>query len=496
MSDTVHAIKGASSSERWMTCHGSIALGGPLPEPPQSFFAAQGTAAHAVGERALKEKKAAKEYLNLQIVVKNGEPERWFPAEHDCSWAEDEGAMVFEVDPEMVAAVQVYVTTCRETMNELLKLKRSMVFEIEASYSLEFVRPNMFGTSDFTALAPGKKLVVIDYKHGAGKVVHVEDNSQGMYYALGALRALCWDSARGEWDKALMPEEVEIVIVQPRAAHANGAVRRWIVTPEYLINDFAKALGEASDKVDEAEWELAEPGIDLDAWAEVHLAAGDHCQFCKAKGLCPKLAAVAKSAFQDAFNDISVEDLQGAAVLSNTPAPKVKKGQPKPEKPKDIADRFYKERAQTGANRILDKGREALTQSLLLAPLVEEWLSGVASAAQAELEAGRKVPGYKLVLKTGQHRRWKDANTVAAELELLIGPELLFTPPKLRSPAQVEVLEGMSTELIKDLLADAPEKLTLTHESDKRPEVIKSAALSFAGEIDASEVEDSIDDLV
>ena len=47
-----HALLGASKAHRWMTCPGSISLESTFPEQ-ESFYAAEGTAAHALAEESV-----------------------------------------------------------------------------------------------------------------------------------------------------------------------------------------------------------------------------------------------------------------------------------------------------------------------------------------------------------------------------------------------------------------------------------------------------------
>ena len=217
-------------------------------ENKSSVYAAEGTAAHALGEMAL----ASGRY-----------PGTWI----------DETVEGFVVDYDMAAAVRVYY----DFVTELRGLDNDCY--LERRVSLERLHPPvpMFGTSDciiYSRLL--KKLWVIDYKHGAGVAVEAKGNVQGRYYALGALLSMEDDKPVGE---------VEIVIVQPRAMHPDGPIRSDVVSAAELI-EFAEDLLQA-----------ARATLDPDA----PIVPGDHCKFCTAAGVCPGLRQQALTVAQAEF---------------------------------------------------------------------------------------------------------------------------------------------------------------------------------------------------
>ena len=157
----IHSHLGASSSYRWMACPGSVALSKDVPRK-DTFFSKEGTAAHKLGEIAF----AAKLH-----------PSNWL------------GEIIEEVEVStyMVEAVVVYV----DYLKSLDVLDNEL--RLEHKFDLSKLNPPapMFGTSDCTCYVPLEfKLIVADYKHGAGVAVDVDDNSQLMYYALGAMLEL------------------------------------------------------------------------------------------------------------------------------------------------------------------------------------------------------------------------------------------------------------------------------------------------------------------
>lgn len=244
---TAHASLGASNAYRWMACPASPRMCEGLPNK-SSVYAAEGTAAHALGELCLANSNHPGHYLGETI----------------------EG---FEVTDDMAQAVAVYYDYVRGIAGPDDDVR------LEQRVSLEKLSPPvpMFGTSDCIVYRQReKKLWVIDYKHGAGVPVEAIGNPQGRYYALGAMLALGKDQPVGE---------VEIVIVQPRAPHPDGPIRSETVSAAALV-DFAADLLDAANRT------LADDAPTM---------PGDHCGFCTAAGICPGLRQQALAVAQAEF---------------------------------------------------------------------------------------------------------------------------------------------------------------------------------------------------
>ena len=251
---TAHAALGASSAYRWMACPGSVALSKDVPRK-DTVFSLEGTAAHALGELAFKEKL------------------------HPSNWLREIVEDV-EVSHDMVAAVEVYTKYLTDLQLDGFEVT------LEHRFSLEKLDPPapMFGTSDCVAFrASDGLLVVADYKHGAGVSVEVEDNSQLKYYALGALLAM---------PAGTRVKSVKMAIIQPRAQHKDGPIREWTTTVDHLL-DFADELIEAAHRT-------TNPNADL--------ASGKHCRFCPAQPMCPQLHKEMQLVAADEFNDKPLVD--------------------------------------------------------------------------------------------------------------------------------------------------------------------------------------------
>ena len=146
-----HSTLSASSSHRWMACPGSIRMSAGL-ESRTNSFAAEGTAAHQLAETCLSPPGMnADDMIGRTIKVEGFE---------------------FEVDLEMVEAVDVYVAYVSD-----LRAKGYYV-ELEQRFDLSSLYPGMFGTADCVAYdEKTKHLVVADYKHGRGVAVEPQENS-------------------------------------------------------------------------------------------------------------------------------------------------------------------------------------------------------------------------------------------------------------------------------------------------------------------------------
>lgn len=260
---TAHAKFGASNAKRRMNCPGSLNAEAPFPDE-SSPYAELGTAAHELGE----------------FCLVNGHEDAFafIGEEHNGH----------KVDDNMARAVQVYIDHIRATA-----LLEPSLCRYEKRFSLDKLDPPMpmFGTAD--CIIYGKEsgtLYVLDYKHGQGVAVEVEDNAQLKYYALGAILEI--------GDKAPV-NKVITVVIQPRAMHADGPVRSYSYSRDEIM-DFGTELIDAAH-------ESLKP--------DAPRLAGDHCKFCKAAGTCSALRNDALAVAQDEFGAVKdLNDLTPAEV--------------------------------------------------------------------------------------------------------------------------------------------------------------------------------------
>lgn len=381
-SPTVHASLGASSAYRWMACPGSVSLSANIPRK-DTAYSKEGTSAHALAELSYKASLDPSNWLGETV----------------------EGTVVTE---DMVEAVRVYV-------GFLAGLKRDGYdIAIETRFDLAKLSPPapMFGTSDCVGVHDGeRRLVVGDYKHGAGVAVEVEGNPQLLYYALGALLSL---------GRERRVETVECVVIQPRAQHRDGPIRRWECGVDYLL-DFATELVEAAQRTQRPDAELV---------------SGKHCRFCPAQPMCPALHKETQLIASSEFAD------------------------------KPLLD-----------PRLLTPSQ--LGQVLERADIVEDWLRSVRQYVHQSLESGQDVPGWKLVPKRAS-RVWVSA----AKTQQWLTEHMQFEPDeifemKLKSPAQIEKLVGKKN-LPAELFSSVSSGYTLAPASDPRPAVTNVAADEFS----------------
>jgi hypothetical protein len=378
---TAHSNLGASSAHRWMACPGSVRLAASV-SGIETSYAVEGTVAHMLAETCLTRKTDAAQYIGTEVFYKK---------------------VPHTVDEEMAEAVQVYVDAVRA------ELKPDDEFNIETKFDLQAItgKAGLFGTNDCSLYRESEGLLIVyDYKHGAGVAVEVENNPQLLYYALGA--------ATRKSNRKL--NRVRLVVVQPRCPHPKGPVRSWELDALTLL-DWSADLIEAAEATEKP---------------DAPLAGGDHCRWCPASAICPKLKEEAMAAAASDFN---------------------------PEKgatPAEVA-------------AMLEK-----------VPLVEFWCQSVREYAYAQAEKGVKIPGHKLVAKRAT-RKWNcDENTVAAALLPHDWAADEIYAKKLMSPAQIEKLVGKEVYAqLTHLVTAESSGHALVPESDKRPEVKPSAEEDF-----------------
>jgi hypothetical protein len=237
--------------------------------------------------------------------------------------------------------------------------------KIEYKFNLKWIHKDMFGTNDCCVAQPFGKLIVYDLKYGAGVPVEVIENKQLMYYGLGAMQ-------QGDFT------EIELVIFQPRAAHKDGPVRRWTISPMDLVNFGIQLKAKAVETLNK----------------KAPRVAGEWCKFCPALNVCPE-------ALNKVIEVAQVDFSEAPTTLRD---------------PKD-----------------LDIG--TLKNILDFIPFIDDWLKQVSAHALALAESGQHIPGYKLVKKRS-NRRWINEEAAQEQLEMIYG-EAIFNK-KLKSPAQME----------------------------------------------------------
>lgn len=432
--EKAHSDFGGSVIGRVIACPGSVALVKSVPERHSSAYADEGTFAHALAEECLSQRL-------FDASQKIGD-EVWSP----------KLASRKAVTTEMAAAVQVYLDAVQEEMNR----SPDPVLLIEERFTLPISTAEegeVFGANDALVYHPSLgRLVVFDYKHGAGVSVSVEDSPQLKFYAAGAALS------HPEWSIA----ELELVIVQPRARDADQydvpGVKPWPMDTFELL-EFVGTVEQAVARAKDIELlpaKTTDTLVDESGAEWKPYAAGEHCRWCDAAAVCPvKQQEVVASIGLD-FHDV--------AGISPKALPE----------PKDM---------DTARIAALLQGLDVLTA----------WANQVRDFAYNCLVQGVAIPGYKLVDKQGR-RKWIDAEgDIAAYVEMVYGVEAddIF-PRKLVTITEAE-------RLVKAKITDKAERkaalddlslrftlkdssgLTMVPDTDKRDAVPAGAAADFAG---------------
>jgi hypothetical protein len=432
--DREHALWSASASSRNFKCPGALALTMHLPETT-SEAADWGTCAHQIAERCLRDGGDADRFIGTTEKGKK----------HS-----------FEVDEEMAETAQMYVDYVRGVIRACQKagggagagrdygISGGVQVWVEQRFSLADLNPpfDAGGTGDAVIYLPAeRRLEIVDLKGGRGVVVEVETideatgkrkiNPQLATYALGAMLA----------NKGLDVEQVTVTIVQPRAAHPTGRIRRATIHVVDLMEwaaDMMAAMHRAREAMDarrdrcsvcgaagqmtQSGWACEnghggvsyEPAMPESAWAATYLSPGDHCRdtFCKAAGTCPALRQAALDAVGVHFSPVD-----DTPRIANSP----------------------------------DSGSpEERAARLDMLDMIEGWIKEVRAHEHRMAEMGQPAPGYGLVEKTGREKWVEGADDKVREVAKAAAlPEDKFlNPGKLRTPKQVR-------EALKKAKADA-----------------------------------------
>jgi len=380
-SDRYHAVWSASSTAANWTCAGRMAMVSISPDDKKSIYAAEGTAAHEIAEKALRGDKDCSKFLGEVYTI--------------------DGFDV-EITEEITNSAQRYVDyVVAQSQSE------GCVLFIEERHSLAQLDPpfDAGGTCDAIIIKPAlREIEVVDLKNGRG-IVEVNNNKQTRTYALLALL-----NAPKELVDQI--DQVKVTIVQPRASHKDGRIRSETFHLAELIEwtaELMKAMGRSKKALDA--FSLINGSRTLfDEWAQVALTPGN-CTFCPAQGICPalrtKALAVAPEVARAWFEDTTLETVP---MISNT-VPALS-----PEELSHILDGI---------------------------DMLEDWAKAVRATAHSLAESGVTIPGYKLVDKIGNRKWAADEEKVAADLKSVIklSEDQIFSR-KLLSPAQIEKVLG------------------------------------------------------
>lgn len=362
-------IVGGSTAKRVINCPASVALVAKMPPKPSSEHADRGTLLHDVIAKILDgEQVAIGTVYKDQVLTQELYDEKIVPALEALN----------DIDP-----------------------KQTMEYVVESRVGFGDFLPGVFGSTDLLGRI-GDRAIVLDWKFGDGVIVDAEENPQLLFYAAAAIR-----TKEVEWVFKDV-KEIECIIVQP------PMVKRWVTTPA---------------RVQKFEQELA-AAVRESSWPEPKMETGEHCRWCAAKPICPKMTGAVERALK--------------VQLSNLPA-------------------------------------DQIAVQLAQADVIEDYIKDLRALAFQMLENGQPLPGYKLVAKRGT-RQWTDQEKAKDFLlKSFVEP---YKELEVISPAQAEkMLKKIGEELPKELVVSISSGSTLALESDPRPAVLQigkqlTAALS------------------
>lgn len=366
-------VVGGSTAKRVINCPASVALCATMPPKPSSKYADEGTLLHDAIAQVLDKNVKPESLLNMtyqdQVLTQDLIDNKLHVALN----------LLMEVDPNL-----------------------EMEYAVETEIGFGDFLPDVFGSCDLLGRI-GSRAIVLDWKFGDGVTVDVEENEQLLFYAAAAMRT---PSVSWVFEDVT---EIECVIIQP------PMIRRWVTTVE---------------RVKQFELQLAQ-AVKLSQKQDAPMSAGEHCRWCSAKPVCPKMTGAVDRALHTQLDTIDAAKI--GAYLANC-------------------------------------------------DMLEQWITDLRALAHQMLEADKPVPGWKLVNKRAM-RQWVNENVADDVLSKVIPQDELYVS-KIISPAQAEkVLKKLGTKLPDDLVVAISSGSTLAREDDPRPAVVNigkqlTAALS------------------
>lgn len=374
-----HALLSPSGAAGWMACVGKPAMEKGMPDDSNEY-SDEGTCAHAVAAMCWTESLPASAYVGRRIDLN----------EHKTyEFREDMAEPVQAYIDAIHAQVQSY-KVMGATSVEVMIEQRVPIGHITGEEGAE-------GTADVVMVVlfrNGKTLIEVrDLKFGRGIEVDAKENEQGMFYGLGAAEKF---SAITQFD------HVNIVIHQPRLRDKPS---EWMLPMEELVAFGHKASGRAKTAL--IAYEFSDNWVSQPEKHGEYLRAGPHCKktFCKARATCPALANFVEDTVLDTFESMA-EVAVGAKEPHALP--------PIPEAPADLSIKLH------------------------AVDIIEDWCKAIRAKADALLNAGTAIPGWKLVEGKQGNRGWDDANAVEKEMKGMRIKQADMYTFNLKSPAQLE----------------------------------------------------------
>lgn len=320
------------------------------------------------------------------------------------------------VDDKMLTYVDYYLQYARRRMEGALM---TWVEERVLFGQYFGVDPEAGGTADLIVL-DGTLLEVIDLKTG-GIEVKAEENPQLALYAVGALEVA---------QHVANIERVRMTIVQP----PHDSIDSWELPltqfDAWVEKNVAPGVSDIQDAVvnstlmSSAEWD-----------ATYLRPSNDACHFCRAKNICPALAAEVNEAAAAAGELADLAGVAGEALGDMTP--------------------------------------DRLARLLNAAPRIESFLRDLRGECERRLLRSEMVPGWKLVQGRQGPRSWTDEKAVEEMLKktFRLKDDVAYNF-KLISPTQAEKVFKNSPKRWRTLQAFVTRsegQVSIAPETDERP---------------------------
>lgn len=388
-----HSHWGPSALHRLMRCPGS-AKG--VSDNKTSVYAAEGTLLHEIASDCLEFGLDPDDFVG-QTMEADGH--------------------TFTVDEDMASCMVAALDWLREQPGKL---------HVETRVNLSMWLPETYGTADVAIYDEATKhLTVFDWKFGAGRPVHAENNEQIQAYALGV-----WATILKPWGHT--PDTVSLIIEQPRCANAGRFYEPWVIEFEDLLR-----FGNLMTSAYEAAKQPDAPRV----------PGEKQCQWCPLKNSC---SAYDSWMFEMLGNPF--ENLEGTLQLPASCALT-------PER-----------RCEIVRNK----------------SLIESWLGVLHQQTLDDALNGRPTPGLKAVQGKRGDRKWINEESPNLLLTAAIGEDRFVK--KLISPAQAEKLlapgkkkkgDPKTWDALNRLVVQSEGSPILVSEKDKRPPVKADAAAIF-----------------
>ncbi len=376
-----HSERGPSAAHRWRPCPGSVRMCRGLPDDA-GMEAALGTVFHEFAAITLEFGVDQFQMVGSRMVVEaNGKP------------------VELEFTLEMATKMQPGLDWIRayEGPGTVLLVEKRLDLQ-------EWVGEGEFGTSDAGIIdIENWRIVVFDWKWGAGVPVSPYRNDQAMLYFLGFwstyARAMFAEAVLEKHGDAALDapweDDIEVIIniEQPRAPGGGGV---WKTTVGELLAEGQKIKRDAEATED----------------PDAPLVPGEkQCQFCAASKhqVCPAERDMVLSAFDITEDDLEVAFLSGAEL--------------------DLKDR----------KALTPQERSAL---IMATSQIKKYLDNLHAEAFIDAENGIEVPGMFLAEGRRPPRKWKDEDKAYPVLELRLKGDAW--EKKWLTPTAVEELVGKS----------------------------------------------------